>query len=94
MIDHVELLGFAAAACTTGAFLPQALKVWRTRSAGDLSLPMFTLMTTGIVLWLGYGLLVCSPAIIAANVVGLVFNLFILVCALRFRRAPQPPPHA
>lgn len=40
-------LGYLAAFCTTVAFLPQALQVWRTRRTQDLSLGMFLLFTTG-----------------------------------------------
>jgi MtN3 and saliva related transmembrane protein len=89
-LTPIDLLGFAAAFCTTGAFLPQAVRIWRTRSAGDLSIPMFVLMTTGIVLWLAYGIVLVAWPIIWANVVALAFNLFILTCVLRFRSRPTP----
>ncbi len=87
----IELLGFAAALCTTAAFLPQAIRVWRTRSADDLSIPMFVLLVTGLSLWLAYGILLVSWPIIVANVFSLAFNLFILTAALRFRRPAAPP---
>jgi len=37
---------------TTVAFLPQVLRTWRTRSTADISLVMFLVYVTGIVLWL------------------------------------------
>jgi MtN3 and saliva related transmembrane protein len=43
---------------TTIAFLPQVIKTWKSRSAKDLSLGMFSLFCTGVALWLAYGFLV------------------------------------
>ena len=39
-----EWIGFVAAALTTGAFLPQTFKVWKNKSAKDLSLSMYVAM--------------------------------------------------
>ena len=65
----MELLGYiggVAAVCTTGAFIPQILKIQR-QGGGDLSYPMLFLYLTGILLWLVYGLIQRDPAIIWAN---------------------------
>jgi MtN3 and saliva related transmembrane protein len=78
-------IGIAAAILTTTAFAPQAIKVWRTRSTRDVSLAMFLLMVTGIVLWLVYGLLIGDLPLIAANAVTLVLAGAILVAKIRFR---------
>ena len=47
----IKLLGFAAATCTTLAYAPQFVKVWRTRSTEDISLGMFLVMVLGLLLW-------------------------------------------
>ena len=47
----IKLLGFAAATCTTVAYAPQFIKVWKTRSTEDISLGMFLVMVFGILLW-------------------------------------------
>ncbi|MBV6512325.1 MAG: SemiSWEET transporter [Ignavibacteriales bacterium] len=73
-----ELIGYAAAFCTTIAFLPQAVKVYKTRHTKDISLGMFLLLTTGVVLWLTYGIIINSYPIIAANTVTLLFDIYIL----------------
>ncbi len=65
----MELLGYIggiAAVCTTGAFIPQILKI-RRQGGGDLSYPMLFLYLTGILLWLAYGLMLHAAAIIWAN---------------------------
>ncbi len=61
-------IGTAAAVCTTGAFVPQILKI-RKQGGEDLSYPMLAVYLAGILLWLWYGLLFHAPAVIWANVV-------------------------
>jgi len=82
----VEELGFAAAFCTTAAFVPQLVRVLRLRSARDISLPTFILFSTGVLLWLLYGLYTGSKPVIASNAVTLVLSVSILVLKLRFDR--------
>ena len=53
----ITATGFAAALLTTIAFLPQAVKIWRSRSSRDVSLGMAVTLLVGVVLWLAYGLL-------------------------------------
>lgn len=82
----VELLGFAAAFCTTTAFIPQLIRVVRLRSARDISLPTFLLFSAGVFLWLLYGLYTGSKPVIASNSVTLVLSLSILALKLRYDR--------
>lgn len=79
----IKLLGFAAAACTTLAYAPQFIKVWRTRSTEDISLGMFLVMLLGLVLWLSYGLLTGDVPIIIANAVTIFLAGGILFMKLR-----------
>ena len=83
MIDQNELIGFIAAACTTFAFLPQVIKVWKTKQTKDLSLRMYTIMFIGICLWFVYGLRINSLSIILANIVTGVLVFTILVFIVR-----------
>ena len=73
-----DLLGYLAAILTTVAFVPQVVKTWRTRSAGDLSFGMLAVFSTGIVLWLLYGLSVGAAPIVAGNIVTLVLTLILI----------------
>lgn len=81
-----EMAGLVAGFLTTLAYVPQVLKVWRSRSARDISLGMFLLMNAGIALWLVYGLLIESPGLIIANAVTLFLTAAVLVAKLRFDR--------
>jgi MtN3 and saliva related transmembrane protein len=63
----LDYAGYAAALCTTSAYIPQVLRVWRTRSTGDISLRMFLVLVTGLSLWLTYGLWRGEWPLILAN---------------------------
>ena len=78
-------VGFAAAFLTTVAFVPQVLKIWRTRSAKDVSLGMYALFSLGVALWLVYGLLLQAWPIVIANCITLALASAILVMKLRYR---------
>jgi len=83
-ISWVCLLGSLAGICTTGAFLPQVIRTWRTRSTDDISLGMFSLMVLGILLWLIYGLEQSDWPLIIADGVSLVLAGIILCLKLRY----------
>ncbi len=80
-----ETIGFIAAVLTTTAFVPQFLKVWKTRSTRDISLRMYLMLCTGIFLWLVYGIRLNSLPIILANGVTLGLTLAILGLKIRHR---------
>jgi MtN3 and saliva related transmembrane protein len=86
----VEVLGLLAGALTTAAFVPQVLRTHRTRSAEDFSLPMLVLFVAGVALWLGYGLWLGAPSVVAANAVTLVLAGYILRVKLLTRRRVSP----
>jgi MtN3 and saliva related transmembrane protein len=86
LADPITVLGLLAATCTTVAFLPQIIKNWKTRSAGDLSFGTFGLFTFGLTLWLAYGLVIGNLPIIVSNVVTLALNAVNLAQMVKYRR--------
>lgn len=88
-MDSATLLGLAAGTLTTVAFIPQVVKTWTTRSAGDISLGMFTLFASGVFLWLIYGIRIDALPVILSNAITLVLALAIIVMKLRYR--PREP---
>jgi MtN3 and saliva related transmembrane protein len=80
----IKMLGFAAAACTTLAYAPQFIKVWRTRSTEDISLGMFLVMVLGLALWLAYGLLSGDAPLVAANAITMLLAGGILFMKLKY----------
>jgi MtN3 and saliva related transmembrane protein len=83
-MQSIELIGGAAAILTTVAFIPQVLKVWRTRHTTDISLAMYAAFTCGVALWLWYGILLGAWPIILANSITLLFAGMVLIMKIRF----------
>ena len=84
MNSITSTIGFIAAILTTVSFVPQVLKVWRTRSAKDISLGMYSLFTLGSAAWLVYGVLIDSWPVILANLITLMLAGSVLVMKLKF----------
>jgi MtN3 and saliva related transmembrane protein len=66
-----ESIGMIAGMLTTIAFLPQTIKIWRSKSAKDVSLAMFVCFCVGVVLWVIYGFMLGAFLVILTNVVTL-----------------------
>jgi len=83
-MNSVDLVGGLAGTLTTIAFIPQVVKTWRSGSAEDISLFMFLLFSTGVLLWLIYGVAIQSVPVVAANSITLLLAVSILVLKIRF----------
>lgn len=83
-MDLSTCVGLVAGFLTTVAFVPQVAKIWRARSARDISLHTFATFTAGVALWLGYGILRDEAPIIVWNAITLALAATILGMKLRF----------
>lgn len=81
---QIELIGSLAAIITTLCWVPQAIKVIRTRETKAISLIMYVMLAIGIALWLVYGLLIMSWPLIGSNAATIVLVLIILGMKLKF----------
>lgn len=79
----LSFIGFIAAFCTTIAFFPQAIHAWKTKHTKDISLPMYLIMVTGVLLWLVYGIYLNNAAIFLANAVTLCLASSILYLKIK-----------
>lgn len=78
-----EMIGALAATLTTIAFVPQAHKVLVYKDTHSLSLGMYVIFTTGVVMWGAYGYLRDDWVIVVANAITAVLCLAILIVKLR-----------
>lgn len=78
-------LGLVAGFITTIAFVPQVWKIWKSKSAKDISLRTYVAFSAGVALWLAYGILKREPPIIIWNAVTLLLSVAIVAMKLRFR---------
>ena len=81
---NVDLIGSVAGTLSTIAFIPQAWRIWKTRSARDLSLPMYLIFTSGVALWFVYGLLLGAVPIMVCNGLTLLLAGTVLAMKIKF----------
>jgi MtN3 and saliva related transmembrane protein len=80
-----DWVGSAAAFLTTFSFVPQAWHTFKTKDVTGISLGMYSVFTSGVALWLVYGLMLQAWPVVAANAVTLALASMILVMKLRYR---------
>ena len=82
MADISAWIGGTAMVASTASFVPQAIKIIKSRKTDDISAVMYTLTVSGFALWLGYGIVLGQWPIIATNAICLIFSAFILIMKL------------
>lgn len=85
----IEAIGTVAGSCTTFAFVPQVVKVYR-QGGRDLSYGMLLFFLAGVLLWLAYGILRHAQAVILANAA--TSALVALSIGLKVWRERKPAP--
>lgn len=83
-MDILHNLGYIAGLCTTIAFIPQVIRTWKTRHAGDISYAMLILLISGVSLWLIYGMVIDEGPVIIANSVTLLLLLILTIMKRTF----------
>lgn len=84
-MDKATIIGLVAGTLTTLSFIPQLIKIVRSKSTHDISLVMYVVFSTGILLWLIYGLMIGDVPVIVANAVALFITIAILSLKIRYR---------
>ena len=82
-------VGLLAGLLTTGCWVPQLLRSWRTRSTGDISWTYLAVLTAGVGLWFVYGVMTAAVAVIATNVATVVALFTLATFKVRFERRPE-----
>ncbi len=82
-VDGTTLIGLIAAICTTSSFVPQVVKILRSKRTQDVSLVMYAILTTGLFLWLVYGFILHDMPLILANLISLTLSMSVLILKLK-----------
>ena len=85
----IDFLGYIAATITTIAFLPQIIKTVKSKSAKDVSMGMFVLFTTGVFLWIVYGILTRTYPVLIANAVIFCLALTQIILKIKYDKAEK-----
>lgn len=80
------MIGSIAGLLTTIAFVPQVIKILKTKDTRSIAFETCLLQVAGVFLWIIHGLVQSDTAIIMANVVTLCLTSIILVCKLLSRK--------
>ena len=80
----IPYLGYFAGILTVGSFLPQVIRVWRTRQTRDLSLSMFALLSTASSLWIVYGAITKDWPVVLTNFGMVALNGAIATAKVRY----------
>lgn len=83
-MDLVNAIGFSAALLSAVSMAPQVLKVYHTKKTGDLSLWAFSVLASGLFLWLIYGILIRAVPVIIGNAVGFTFSMYIVIMKIKY----------
>jgi MtN3 and saliva related transmembrane protein len=84
-MDVYEVLGFLAAILTTVAFIPQVVKVYKTKETKSISLSMYMVFSVGVLLWFIYGFYLNSLPMILANGITLLSSIYILFMKIKYK---------
>lgn len=84
--NMVEYIGYFGSFLTSITFIPQVYKSWQSKSVGDLSTWMISIVVTSTIVWLIYGFAIKSGPVIVANMVVLVLTLVLLYFKQTFKK--------
>lgn len=86
LLDWKELIGFLGGFLTTMGMVPQVWRLFKLKSAHEISLAFSLCLNLGIALWLLYGLLQGLISVITWNGIALVLGCGMLYAKLRWGR--------
>ena len=86
-MDWVEGIGLLAGVIGVLGWYPQVKRIWVDKKADGISVPSFTATAISLFLWLAYGIIKKSIAIVVANILALTVIIAIAVGAYRIQSA-------
>ncbi len=79
-----EYLGYIGGVLTTFCYIPQIIRVFKLKSAKEISLLFTVMLLIGIICWLFYGILLSLVPIILWNSIALVMSVVLLYAKLKY----------
>jgi len=83
----IEAIGLFAGVLGIIAWIPQIREVWIHKRHDGISIATFSVVTIALGLWLIYGILVDSIAMIVANIMTLGVILAVIIGVVRLRKS-------
>jgi uncharacterized protein with PQ loop repeat len=82
----LEAIGFTAGVLGIVAWIPQVKTVWVEKRHDGVSLPTFAVVALALTLWMVYGIMLPSAAIIFSNAAALCMILTVIIGVAKLRR--------
>ncbi len=82
-MNIATIIGFLAAFLSAISMAPQVIKIYRTRKTKDLSLGAFSVLASGLLLWMVYGIIIEAIPVIVGNAVGFSFSMYIILMKIK-----------
>lgn len=85
-MDWKELLGFIGGVLTTGSLVPQIWRLYKLKSAQEMSLAFTCIFIGGIAFWLSYGIVQGLASVIVWNSISFIVGFSMLYAKLKYGR--------
>lgn len=84
-MNWFNIIGIVAAILTTFGFVPQIIKMYRSKSSKDVSLGTLVQFSTGTALWAIYGIHIRDLIVVIANVVSFITIVIAIIVHVHYR---------
>lgn len=84
LIVWADTIGIIAGVLVLSSFIPQLLKAYKTKRMTDVSIHLMLLISSGMFLWVIYGLIRTDPVIVGTNASGFILNVILVILKLKY----------
>lgn len=85
--NMIELIiGYSGALISSISFLPQVIKLWKTKSGKDLSMVTLSFLTLNALLWAVYGVMKDAKPLWITNVLMLIMLIVMILLKIKYRK--------
>jgi len=85
-LNWQQILGLVAGFLIAVSFIPQIWKLFKLKSAREISLPFTLMQVSGGLMWLAYGIILSLPAVIITNIANIILVSLILYAKIKYGR--------
>jgi len=85
-LNWQQILGLVAGFLIAASFIPQIWKLFKLKSAREISLPFTLMQVSGGLMWLAYGIILSLPAVIITNIANIILVSLILYAKIKYGR--------
>jgi MtN3 and saliva related transmembrane protein len=86
-MEFIEVMGLLGALLSSLTFIPQVVRTWQIKSAGDLSMGMLLMVFSSTIVWLVYGFALDLLPVIIANGIIFILSLVLIYFKIKFKKS-------